>query len=332
MLELAGIVTKRMLARYDQRIKQYILNKCGSASLASMFDIAIHDVYYVTTESEAPTVIANDLNLDGFAIPIGTSGISWKKPTVTIPMIEWDTTVDENYDITGIGTVMVHFGDAGSISKTVTFKKLGDGKLYGVKGSNANVAIDTGIAADYSYTLHAKGFAETSTTVLIGAYVSNSERTTFRLLPSSNAAQQMWSNNTQYTSAQLGGITVTSLFEYWQKANSLRIVQGSIDSAIIPTGNTESGSVGANLFLLNEDANSARGYGTLLFAEILDANGDQIAYFAPFKLNSGEIVIINTRNLTAQQIYDIVQNGDGSSYASGRILRPSGGTLIEVAP
>lgn len=310
-------------------IKAYIDGGAGAADMSSMFEIAMADEYHVSSQAEAPEIISNALNLDGFVTPIGTSGISWKKPTVTIPTIDWATTVDDNYDLVGTGTVQVHFGNAGAISKTVTFKKPGEGKLYAVKGSNTNVAIDTGIAADYGYTLHAKGFSVTSTTVLIGAYVSNAVRTTFRILPSSGAGQHMWPNNKQYSSAQLGGITVTSLFEYWQKANSLRIVQGNIDDTIIPTGNTASGSVGANLFLLNEGADSSYGYGTLVFAEVLDSTGDQVAYFAPYKLHSDEIVIINTSGLTPQQIYDIVEHGDSAAMAS-RILRPTSGTLVEV--
>ncbi|MBQ6734851.1 MAG: hypothetical protein IJR00_08085 [Lachnospiraceae bacterium] len=307
-----------------------IVGTMAQGNLASLFEIAFQDVYHVASEAEAPDIIANELNIDGFAVPIGTSGISWKKPTVTISEIIWDTNVDENYDLVGTGTVQVSFGEAGSISKAVTFKKSGEGKIYGVKGSSASTYIDTGIAADYGYTLHAKGFAETSTTTLIGAFVSNSARTTLRMLPASNAVQQMWPGNTQYSSAQLGGISVTSVFEYWQKANSLRVVQNNIDNTITPSGNTASGSVGANLLLLNEDISTYRGYGTLLFAEVLDSNGDQIAYFAPYKLHSGEVVIINTSGLTAQQVYDIVENGDSAQMAS-RIFRPSRGTLIEVS-
>lgn len=309
-----------------------IVGTMAQTAVASLFELNLADTYNVMNESEAPTIIADALNIDGFVSPIGTSGIYWKKPVVTIPSIDWATTVDENYDIIGTGTVIVRFGDAGAISKTVTFKKPGEGKIYGAKTSAANTYIDTGIAADYSYTLHAKGNGDVGTTVLLGSYVSNTARTTFRILPSSGAAQQMWANNTQYSSTQLGGVVVTSIFEYWQKANYLRVVQGDIDSTLTPTGNIDSGSVGANIYLFNEDANSSRGYGTLIFAEVLNGNGEQIAYFAPFKLlNSEEIVIINTSGLTAQQIYDIVENGDSSAYAS-RILRPTRGTLVEVTP
>ena len=315
-------------------LRSWVLSKitesAGTGELASMFDVAMAEEYHVSNAADAPAVIANQLNLDGFDGRFGTSGITFKKPTVDVSSITWSQDVDENYDLTGTGTVRVYFGSAGSIAKTVRFKTPGEGKIYGVKGSNSSVAIDTGIAADYSYTFHVKGFGDTSTTVLMGAFISNSERTTFRILPSSGAAQQMWPNNQQYTGAQLGGITVTSLFEYWQKANSLRIVQGSIDSTITPSGNTDTGSVGANIFLLNEDGNSSRGYGTLIFAEILDSNSSQVAYFAPYKLHTGEVVIINTSGLTAQQIYECVELGDSATMAS-RILRPTGGTLIEVS-
>lgn len=302
----------------------------SSAELASMFEIGLDDVYHVTDESVAPTIIANSINADGFAVPIGTSGIAYAKPTIQIPPLTWSDNVDDNYDFTATGVVKVWFGQAGAISKTVTFKKPGPGKISAAKLDSANDSIDTGIAADYSYTLHAKGFGESSTSVLIGGYLSNAARTNLRILPSSNKLQTQWVNNTEYTNAATG-VQVTSAFEYWQKAGYLRLVQGNIDITLNPSGNTDTGNPGTNLYLFGDDATSMRGYGTLIFAEILDSNGVQIAYYAPYKLDAtGEIVILNTSGITAQQIYDIVENGDNAEMAS-RILRPiRGSTLIEV--
>ena len=304
------------------------LENTSNGSFASMFEIALPDVMHISSDGDAVSAIETELNIDGFSQVIGTSGIRWKKPTIVLPEIEWSHTVDSNYDHTATANVRIVFGKAGAVVKTITLKKPGEGKIRAVKGSNTSVYVDTGIAADYSYTFHAKGFAETSTTVLIGAYVSNAARTTLRMLPASGAAQQMWANNQQYSSAQLGGITVTSMFEYWQKANYLRVVQGDIDATITPSGNTSSGSVGANIFLFNEDANSSRGYGTLSFAEVLQGD-TQIAYFAPYELHTGEIVIVNTAGITAQQILDIVRNGDSAEMAS-RILRPTNGELVDA--
>lgn len=300
----------------------------SSAELASMFEIGLEDVYHVTDESAAPTIIANSINVDGFAVPIGTSGVKWAKPVVQIPPINWSTDVDDNYDLTASGVVKVWFGQAGAISKTVTFKKPGPGKVLAVSLSNKNSSIDTGIAADYSYTLHAKGHAiDGGTGVIIGGFSSTTERTGMRILPTSNKFQMQWPNNVEATNAKTG-IQTAALFEYWQKAGSTRFVQGSLDVTSTTSGNTDNGSPGTNLFLFGDDASSSRAYAVIYFAEVLQGD-TQIAYFAPYKLmGTDEIVMLNTSGLTAQQIYDIVENGDSSTYAS-RILRPRAGVLVE---
>ena len=327
----AVLTIQNWLTGAENRISALEAAGGTGTNVEDLFNIALSDTYHINDDVDASAVIANELNLRGFASQIGTSGITWKAPTVYVPSITWSSDVDENYDLIASVPVSVNFGSLGTISKTITFKKPGEGKLYAAKLSSTNAYIDTGVAADYGHTLHAKGFGETSTTTLLGAFVSNSERATFRILPSSGAAQHMWPINQQYSSAQLGGITVTSVFEYWQKANYLRVVQGNIDTVITPSGNTGTGSVGANYFLLSEDAATSRGYGTVVFAEILDSNNTQVAYFAPYKLHSGEVVFLNTSGLTAQQIYDVVETGDSSVNAS-RIIRPANGTLVEVSP
>lgn len=300
----------------------------SSAELASMFEIALDDVYNVTSDEEAPIIIANSINVDGFAVPIGNSGIAYAKPTIQIPQLTWSDTVDDNYDFTASGVVKVWFGQAGAISKTVTFKKPGPGKVLAVSLSNKNSSIDTGIAADYSYTLHAKGHAiDGGTGVIIGGFNSTTARTGMRILPTSNKFQMQWPNNVEATNAQTG-IQTASLFEYWQKAGSTRFVQSNIDVTSTTAGNTDNGNPGTNLYLFGDDAASSRGYAVIYFAEVLQGD-TQIAYFAPYKLaGTDEIVILNTSGLTAQQIYDIVENGDSSAYAS-RILRPRSGVLVE---
>lgn len=309
------------------------LEAAGSAgtNVEDLFNVALSDTYHVNNDADASAVIANELNLSGFASQIGTSGITWKAPTVYVPSITWSSDVDENYDLTATVPISVNFGSLGSIGKTITFKKPGEGKLYAAKMSNTNSSIDTGIAADYSYTFHAKGWGgEGGTSVLIGGFSTTSARTALRILPTSNKLQSQWPNNVEHTNTQTG-LQVASLFEYWQKANSLRLVQGNTDVTVNPSGNTDNGNPGVNIYLFGDDASSTRGYGILVFAEILDSNNNQVAYFAPYKLHDGEIVVINTSGLTAQQIYDIIENGNSSTNAS-RILRPRSGALIEVSP
>ena len=308
-------------------IKAYIDGGAGAADMSSMFEIAMADEYHVSSQAEAPEIISNALNLDGFVTPIGTSGISWKKPTVVVPEITWSDTVDDNYDVTGTGTVRVLFGTAGAITKTVRFKMPGEGKIYAATLENKQAAIDTGILANYAYTFRAKGYATSSTSSLIGAFVSTSERTTIRLQPGSGQVQAMWPTNVQIAKAT-HGLDTTQEIEYTANASGVTLTQNSKTYTQNMSG-TSSGNPNANIYLLNEVVGGAQGYGTLVFAEILDGNGDQVAYFAPYKLHSDEIVIINTSGLTPQQIYDIVEHGDSAAMAS-RILRPTSGTLVEV--
>ena len=327
----AVLTIQNWLTGAENRISA--LEAAGSAgtNVEDLFSFALSDTYHVNNDGDASAIIANELNLSGFASQIGTSGITWKAPTVYVPSITWSSDVDENYDLTASVPVSVNFGSLGTISKTITFKKPGEGKLYAAKLSNTNSSIDTGIAADYSYTLHAKGWGgEGGTSVLIGGFSTTSARTALRILPTSNKLQSQWPNNVEHTNTQTG-LQVASLFEYWQKANSLRLVQGNTDVTVSPGGNTDNGSPGVNIYLFGDDASSTRGYGVLVFAEILNSSNAQVAYFAPYKLHDGEIVIINTSGLTAQQIYDIVENGNSSTNAS-RILRPRTGNLIEVLP
>lgn len=309
-------------------IKAYIDGQ-SSSSFASMFQINMASEYFVSEESEAPNIISNSLNLDGFVNPVGTSGISWKKPTVDVPAITWSPDVDDNYNITGTGTVNVHFGEAGSVSKTITFKKPGEGKLYACRLSDSTSLIDTGIEADYSYRYHCKGHPTSGNQcVFLDAYLSNTERATARILSGSNKIQSMWYVNREVTAAS-AGMDFKKMFEFTVGANYLKLTQGATEYSPTITGQTTSGSVGTNIMVLGS-ASGSLGNGILCFAEILDGGGNQLAYFSPYKIQDTEVVLINTSGLTAQEIYDIVQNGDGSSHASGRIFRPTSGYLIEV--
>lgn len=309
-------------------IKAYIDAHMG-ADLISMFEIAMADEYDVEDESEAPAVISKALKLDGFVSPIGTSAISWKKPTVTISDIEWETTVNDNYDIVGTGTVTVHFGSAGSLSKTVNFKKHGEGKLYAVRLSDASAIIDTGIQGDYSHRFHVKGHTIPGTpSVLMGAFVSTAARGEARFLGGSNKAQIMFPGNMEVTSAA-SGKNVYKMFEATYGANYFSITQDGMTYTPTISGHTTSGAIGATVTILSSRA-GGYGDGIICYGEHLDSDNTVLGYYAPYQLHDGEIVILNTAGLTAQQIFDIVQNGDSSSYADGRIRRPSKGTLISV--
>lgn len=312
----------------NRAIKSYVdARSGGSVALASMFDLSLDGTYHVESEADAPNIIATALNLDGFSAPIGTSGIRWRRPTVTIPTIAWSDEVDENYDFTATTEVRVNFGEAGSIAKTVTFKKPGPGKLYAAKLIGGGY-VDSGIAGDYAYTYHMKGHAMPSNQcVLVDAFVSTAERATLRMLAASNKVQIMWPGNSEITYSA-SGIDVSKMFEVTLNARRIDFIQGGASYGVNISGKTSSGAISNNITLMGSTggpfANSI-----FCFAEILDAGNNVLGYFAPYELLSGEVVLINTNGITAQQVYEIVEYGDSAEMAS-HIHRPNTGYLEAV--
>ena len=320
-----------VLAPQTKAVKAYVdENSGGSEAFASMFDIGMPGEFYVqdADETSVQNAIRAAINTAGFAVAIGTSNIKWQEPQVIVPPIEWSPTVDDNYDFTAEVDIRVQFGNAGSISKTITVKRPGEGKLYAVRSEN-NAYIDTGIAGDYSYTFRAKGHTRsTNQCVFIDAFVSTSARTTLRVLGSSNKLQHMWSANREVTSSSVGGMDFKKMFEVEYGANKLKLTQNGQTYTPSITGHTTSGTVGTNIRLMGS---STSGFNNCVVAwlEIVDSNGNVLGHWAPYKIRNDEIVMINTNGLTAQEIYDIVQNGDNSAW-SYAIFRPETGYLVEV--
>lgn len=309
-------------------VKAYVDSMNGGA-FASMFSIGLADSYMVEVEEDAPAVLSSALNLDGFVAPVGTSGIVWKKPSVIVPPVQWTTTVDDDYNYTGSVDVKVQFGEAGYLTKNVTFKRPGDGKLYACMMSDSTAHIETGIDAMYEYKYHAKGHPIPSQQcVLVDAYLSNTARATIRMLSGSNKFQVMWAANREVLGSSIG-MTIGKMFELTVGANYLQVTQGAQTVTPTITGHTDSGAVGTTIRLMNS-ASGNLGSAILSFAEIIDGDGQTIAKYEPYRLQGSEVVLLNTNGLAAQQIFDIVQNSDDSQYASGRIFRPTSGYLIEV--
>lgn len=313
---------------YDKHGDKIIGTMKQGGDMSDLFYMNLGDEYVVVTEEEAPAIIAAALNIDGFEVPVGTSGIIWKKPTVIVPPIPWSTDVDENYNLTGQADVEVRFGTAGSLKKTVIFKKPGPGKLYAVKLSDPTAMIETGIAAKYEYKYIMRGHTQQGNqSALIDAFISTTARATVRILGGSNKAQSMWPANKEATAAQTG-IDFNKMFEMTAAANYLQIIQGATTATPSITGQTTSGDVGTTITLMGSRSGNI-GMGVLALAEIRDENDAIIGQYMPFKITGDEVVLVDTHGLTAQQIYDIVQNGDAAAMAA-RIHRPDIGELVEV--
>ena len=317
-----------IMASYGDRISALEANSGGPAALAALLEINMSEPFYVQDESDAPGVISEALNINGFAQQIGTSGIRWKKPVVTVSEIEWSSIVDDNYNFTGAGTVQVSFGEAGVLTRDVTFKKPGEDKVYAVELNDNTARIETGIPADYAYRYHVKGHTiGGDMAVLADAYISNSARATARILGTSQKIQVQWPTNLEVL-ASTYGLDFQTMFEMTVGANYLEIKQGGRTvKPPLGTHNT-SGDVGTDITLMGSTTGNY-GNSILCFAEILDGSGNTIAYFEPYRIAGAEIVLLNTYGLTAQQIADIIQRGDGAEYGS-RIYRPTVGILWEV--
>lgn len=322
-------VGKQTLTRYDKNIKEYIYSLLGTGNgMAGLFDIAMPDTYDIQPGADTQQVIADALNLDSFQTTIGSSGISWKRPTIIVPTIQWSDTVDENYNLSANVEVAVLFSDNSAVKKTVTFRKPGPGKLVAIMTTDG-AYVDTGLTMDYSYRFKAKGHTQGGTlSVLIGAYSSNATRTTLRMLGGSQKFQSMWPNNRELTGAT-AGMNLSKVLEYDQNGSRLIVSQDGRDYTFTYTNNT-SGTADIPILLMSEETNSTTyNNGVLYYAEIYDGNDVLLRQFMPFKLSNGDIVVVDVAGLTAQQIYDIVQNGTSAEYGS-RVYYPVTGSFAEA--
>ena len=332
MAKKIEIMRPQAFAYYHQKMKSYINSLPWGPSnngMAGLFDIALPDEYDIQADTDAAQAIYDGLNLDGFPINIGTSGISWKKPTVVIPDINWSSTVDDNYNLTANVNIGVAFADGSAAQKTVLLRKPGPGKLIAVRTEDG-AYIDTGLTLNYGYSFKAKGYTQGgNVSVLMGAYSTNSLRTTLRILGGSQKYQSMWPANRELTGAT-AAMNLSKPFEYDQNGSRLIVMQDG-KTYTFTYSNTTSGTANVPILLMTEAAGSTTyNNGVLYSAEIYDENDVLIRQFMPFKLSNNDIVMVDIRGLTAQHIFDIVQNGTSAEYGD-RVYYPSTGTLLEAA-
>lgn len=184
-----------------------------------------------------------------------------------------------------------------------------DGRVFACELETKTAYIDTGLTMDYGYRFRAVGrVPEGSMGVLLGAYTSNSERTSMRLMGGGNMFQHMWPGLTQITYADTG-LTPRELFEYTQDKDGVTIIQNG-QTVTRTVAGTQSGTGAAAIHLLQESGGTTRGYGILCEAQIWDAGGNLLRDFRPWFLN-GEIVIVDEAH-------------------DNQVYRPSEGGLIEV--
>lgn len=255
--------------------------------------------------------------------------------------------------------VNITFKDGSSINinrmgfyKT-TEENLGSEYIYvplknGVKIQRTNSSVpayvDTGLTKNGNYAFEASGYTTNGkVSVLVGSYDSNTDRTTARLLGTSNKLQSMWSANNEITNTE-SGIDFNLSFEYEQKANSISI-NGYTKTF---TNHNTSQTTNTPIYLFNESATGDYDNGVLIYAgigEYVYPDGENpygesynkyFKYFIPCKdTRTNEVVLIDVASY--QRIYDgyfdesdYIEDLKNGNIPEEKIYRPTNGILVEA--
>lgn len=187
--------------------------------------------------------------------------------------------------------VRILFPDDSELTKTVLFIR---SESIGVKLSSQSNYIDTGLTLDYSYEFEARGYALNGQAVLVDAFANTSNRTTLRILGTSNKIQFMWPANNEYTYSDTG-IDFTKPFTYIQKYNSLTLTQDAT-TYTANIGNSKSSGTGSGPIRILNSAAGGFGYGVLYYAIIRDSNGNVLRHFKPQYIENNELVLVDIAN------------------------------------
>lgn len=299
--------------------------KTATSTMASWYRLTNLRDEYVINDTDFDTFLAN------LGIPATYSGwgIVQNLPLqVTAEDSTWYGPDADGYGYTTTN-VIVTFPDGSSLVKeNVTFKKSFDveGRVYAVRLGEGATFVDTGLTLNFAYRFEVKGYIEEGVQgSLIGAYSSNSLRTTIRLLGGSDKAQLCWPNNVEMYSGNIP-CNGDSTFSYRRMCKIVVsgrrttggynwLVEGREDigqdcgATGVNTNWQATGTDSAKIYLLNEQANSTYKNAILREAKIYDENDVLIRQFQGAKINN-EIVIVDA--------------------VTGDIYRPDAGTLVEV--
>lgn len=315
-----------------------IVGTMAQGNMASMFELemSVYDLGRNWETADAAAIVANDLNLPGFAVPVGTSKVKWIAPTVEVGTITWSDNVDQYNKEPGTATVTVTFSDGSKIIREATFSRsLPGGRIYGVAWADGDPGyIDTGLTLNYGYRFKARGLTKAGGVmgVLMGCFYSTSQRTQVRQLGGSNKFQVQWASGSDVT-RETSGVDVNKEFEYTVGANYFNVKQGDIDYTQTDFYNhiTSGTDTTVPILLLNETM-SGTNYVNGIGCEWVIYDTDHttvLKHFVPYHLADDEIVILDIHGLTEADITDIINNADAATYGD-RIYRPGAGTLIEV--
>lgn len=215
--------------------------------------------------------------------------------------------------------------------------------------SNTPAYVDTGLTKNGNYSFEAYGYTTNGNiSVLVGSYDSNTDRTTLRMLSSSNKLQSMWSANNEITSAE-ANIDFNSPTWYFQNANHININQtddfGTPSFLKEFTNTNTNQTTNTPIYLFNETTSSNYDNGVLIYAGIATigddsesknnyANKTYIKYFIPCKNNkTNEIVLIDVADYQSDNyIYmsSYIEDLKNGNIPEDKIYRPTNGILVEV--
>lgn len=267
----------------------------------------LSDAYDMGEEKDIQTYMTN---IASGMENTGIWAIAKPKPLeISVSDYSWNLSLTDGREHTE-ADVKITFPDNSSLVKeAVTFVSdysVPD-RVYAVKLSSDGRGINTYVPSKTSYGFEATGSTQSGlAAVLIGAFTSNTDRTTFRILGGSGKVQGMWPANVEVTTGKYN-VDVTQIFSYKIDASGMNVKQagrGSFSRTFSGTGTT------TNPYIYLLDESSAGTYKNGIFREAKIWDGDSILrYYQPANVN-GEIVIIEV--------------------LSGDILRPNAGTLEEV--
>lgn len=272
--------------------------------LANILDVKFSQSYDTGGFDDIQLFLEETLALDTYlsiteflkikTLSVSVGDYQWSEPTGGI--------VSTNADVT------ITFPDGSSVTENVNFFRYAQQSVP-VCLSEPMAFVDTGLTFDYSYEFEGKcSLQQGKQGVLIDSYLSNSERTSLRMLSGSQKFQAMWPNNKELTNT---GIDFSTPFTFIIKSSSVTIRQGAIDYHQELTG-THAGKLSQNIILLNSAANSYSFSGAIMhYAIIRDSEGNVLRHFIPSYVNN-ELVIIDIAN-------------------DNTIYRPSLGVLIDMS-
>lgn len=300
--------------------------KAATTPMASWFAPNFQNEYYLGDDTDIAAFASSNFGKPSSSL---WNTVRALPLDVTVGPYQWD---GPNNDGRGQALVNVSltFPDGSVLTKEnvkFTNNYSVENRVYAVRLGEGATFVDTGLTLNFGYCFEATGYIEEGIQgTLIGAYSSNSLRTTIRILGGANKAQLCWPNITELPAANIGcdgdptfsyrrmcKIVVSGRYARGKSYNWFIEGRGEVGQYCGDVGTNAnwqgSGTDSAKIYLLNEQPNNTYRNAILREAKIYDGSDILIRQFQGANIN-GEIVIVDA--------------------VTGNIYRPDAGTLVEV--